>query len=83
MIKPNIDQKRKQDELLPKADTCFFNFELPVYTKKETLKKQILTAIRFDCETINADRQIQLDPNAPQEEDGDHNYSGAEDNENY
>jgi len=27
------------DQRLPKADTCFFNFELPRYSSKEVMKR--------------------------------------------
>jgi hypothetical protein len=33
MIKPMIN-KQNQDQALPKADTCFFNIELPAYSTK-------------------------------------------------
>jgi other hect domain ubiquitin protein ligase E3 len=40
---------------LPKADTCFFNFELPNYSSKEAMKKRILFAISFDNVSLNAE----------------------------
>lgn len=33
MIKPMLNNQ-KPDQALPKADTCFFNIELPNYSSK-------------------------------------------------
>lgn len=49
-----------QDMRLPKADTCFFNFELPRYSSKEIMKKKILTALHMDNMSLNAEEE----PNA-------------------
>jgi hypothetical protein len=38
MIKPATYASNNPDKLLPKADTCFFNLELPAYTNKDSLK---------------------------------------------
>jgi other hect domain ubiquitin protein ligase E3 len=54
MIKPMMNQKNN-DKALPKADTCFFNIELPNYSTKEILKERLLLAINMDCVSINAD----------------------------
>ncbi len=61
MIKPMI-KSGKHDEALPKADTCFFNIELPDYSKKEIAKERIMLAINLDCVSINADN-IRTDDN--------------------
>eukprot|EP00825_Cyclidium_porcatum_P007577 TRINITY_DN1379_c0_g1_i1.p1 TRINITY_DN1379_c0_g1~~TRINITY_DN1379_c0_g1_i1.p1 ORF type:complete len:1026 (-),score=224.44 TRINITY_DN1379_c0_g1_i1:172-3249(-) len=64
-IGPKEGKLANQNLYLPRADTCFFNFQLPNYTTKEILRKQILLAIRFDCETINGDQvrpQISQNP---------------------
>ena len=45
------------DQRLPKADTCFFNFELPKYSSKEAMKRQILFAISFDNVSLNAEQE--------------------------
>jgi other hect domain ubiquitin protein ligase E3 len=55
---------KNPDKSLPKADTCFFNISIPLYTSSEIMKEKILIAINFDCESINADDPIHLDPNA-------------------
>lgn len=47
--------KENPDKYLPRADTCFFNLELPNYSSKEVLKKQLLLAISFDNSAIDAD----------------------------
>ncbi len=62
MIKPSTSSSSNQS--LPKADTCFFNLELPNYTTKVALKDRLLLAINTDCDSINADAVINLDPNA-------------------
>lgn len=54
MIKPMMNE-RKEDLSLPKADTCFFNIELPNYSTKEVLRQKLLLAINMDCVSINAD----------------------------
>jgi other hect domain ubiquitin protein ligase E3 len=64
MIKPATYHTNQPDKALPKADTCFFNLELPDYSTKEILKDKILLAINTDCDSINADHLINLDPNA-------------------
>ncbi|EAR96982.2 HECT domain and RCC1-like domain protein (macronuclear) [Tetrahymena thermophila SB210] len=62
MIKPATYQTYQPDKALPKADTCFFNLELPAYTTKQALKTQLLIAINTDCDSMNAEDPIALDP---------------------
>ncbi|KAL4466976.1 hypothetical protein ABPG74_010573 [Tetrahymena malaccensis] len=62
MIKPATYQTYQPDKALPKADTCFFNLELPAYTTKVALKTQLLIAINTDCDSMNAEDPIALDP---------------------
>ena len=62
MVKPVMEDKKSKesgnkDQRLPKADTCFFNFELPKYSSKEAMKKQILFAISFDNVGLNAEQE--------------------------
>ena len=54
LIKPDMNSK-KQDDALPKADTCFFNLTLPNYSSIEVMKKKIFKAIELDCVTMNAE----------------------------
>lgn len=56
MIKPSINQSHG-DGALPRANTCFFNFELPNYSSKEILREKILLAIRTDNKSMNAEQQ--------------------------
>ena len=70
MIKPATYHTATPDKALPKADTCFFNLELPDYSSKEVLKERLLLAINTDCDSINADQLINLDPNAQYNERG-------------
>lgn len=56
MIKPAMNTKHG-DGALPKADTCFFNFELPNYSSKDIMKQRILLAINTDCDSMNAEDQ--------------------------
>ena len=65
MVKPSTLPADIHDKALPKADTCFFNLELPKYSTKAILKQKLLLAINTDCDSINADQLINLDPNAP------------------
>ena len=55
MIKPSMSSASDQNFLLPKADTCFFNLELPNYSTKESMQEKILLAINFDCDSLNAE----------------------------
>lgn len=43
------------DRILPKADTCFFNIQLPVYTSFDILQEKITIAIHIDCDSMNAE----------------------------
>ena len=54
---------KNPDKALPKADTCFFNLELPDYSSAQVMREKILTIINFDCDGLNADIPINLDPN--------------------
>ena len=53
-IKYNKNDKNKNG--FPKADTCFFNLELPNYTAKNIMKKNLLIAIGLDNNSMNADK---------------------------
>ena len=60
LIKPVLEGSNdgtSGDQRLPKADTCFFNFELPKYSSKEVMKRQIIFAISFDNVSLNAEQQ--------------------------
>ena len=45
MIKPATARSTSPDKLLPRADTCFFNLELPAYTSKSHMRERLLFAI--------------------------------------
>ncbi|CDW79829.1 hect domain and rcc1-like domain-containing protein [Stylonychia lemnae] len=64
MIKPAMNNKNG-DGALPKADTCFFNFELPDYSSKEIMKQRILLAIHTDSDSMNAEAGV-TDINNPE-----------------
>lgn len=57
MIKPAM-RAQQGDGALPKADTCFFNLELPDYSSKEVMKQRILLAIHTDSDSMNAEVDI-------------------------
>jgi len=61
MIKPAKYHVDFPNKALPKADTCFFNLELPAYTTREALEEKLLIAIHF-CDTLDADDLVNLDP---------------------
>jgi hypothetical protein len=63
MIKPMMNSKINHDQALPKADTCFFNIELPNYSSKQIMKEKILLAINLDNVSINADEIGNSDDN--------------------
>jgi len=56
MIKPSLNAAHG-DNALPKADTCFFNLELPNYSSKEVMRRKLLLAIHTDCDSMNAEAQ--------------------------
>ena len=62
MIKPSL-YEGTQDGLLPRADTCFFNFELPNYSTLEIMKEKILLAIHTDSDSMNAEENHSEDQN--------------------
>lgn len=53
-IKRSVSSKTDKDDLLPKADTCFFNIELPEYSSKALMKEKLLLAITMSI-SMNAD----------------------------
>lgn len=67
--------ERNNDQSLPKADTCFFNIELPNYSTKQIMKSKLLLAINMDCVSINADDNFNPDDNPLMNEiEDDNNY---------
>ncbi|KDO34796.1 hypothetical protein SPRG_00857 [Saprolegnia parasitica CBS 223.65] len=56
LIKPPPTSSAPQDSLLPKADTCFFNLELPAYSSLEIMTVRLQTAIQL-CTSMDADEQ--------------------------
>ena len=67
--------KQNPDQALPKADTCFFNIELPQYSTKQIMKARILLAVNLDSTSINADNVVHDDNallgNVDEDEEGD------------
>ncbi len=86
MIKPMLNN-RNPDQALPKADTCFFNIELPTYSTKEILKQKLLLAINYDNVSINGDRNqsddnplmenVQYEEEDEEEDDGEGGGGGG------
>jgi other hect domain ubiquitin protein ligase E3 len=58
MIKPMLANQQNQDQALPKADTCFFNIELPDYSTRAIMREKILLAVNLDNVSINADENM-------------------------
>ena len=54
MIKPAM-KSTHGDGALPKADTCFFNLELPDYSSSVIMRERILLAIHTDSDSMNAE----------------------------
>jgi len=67
MLKPSVSENRG-DGALPKADTCFFNLELPSYSSKEVMRDRMRFAITFDCDSMNADAPMFDHPSAQQDD---------------
>jgi len=57
MIKPAM-KTQHGDGALPRADTCFFNLELPDYSSREIMQQRILLAIHTDCDSMNAEEAL-------------------------
>ena len=53
-IKTNKNERNKNG--FPRADTCFFNLELPNYTSKDIMKKNLLIAIGLDNNSMKSDK---------------------------
>uniref|UniRef100_K3WUL9 HECT domain-containing protein n=1 Tax=Globisporangium ultimum (strain ATCC 200006 / CBS 805.95 / DAOM BR144) TaxID=431595 RepID=K3WUL9_GLOUD len=56
LIKVPPATAKNQDDLLPKADTCFFNIELPAYSTEEIMREKLLLAITL-CTSLDGDDQ--------------------------
>eukprot|EP00727_Mastigamoeba_balamuthi_P008182 m51a1_g3985 putative hect domain and rcc1-like domain-containing protein (3401) ;mRNA; f:470235-483438 len=54
MIKPS-PRIADPDRAFPRADTCFFNLMLPEYSSREVLRERLLTAVRSDSDSMDAD----------------------------
>lgn len=50
-----VAKNKNEDQALPRADTCFFNIELPDYSTKAIMREKILLAVNLDSVSINAD----------------------------
>eukprot|EP01022_Parablepharisma_sp_SALTPOND_P017236 TRINITY_DN2714_c0_g1_i1.p1 TRINITY_DN2714_c0_g1~~TRINITY_DN2714_c0_g1_i1.p1 ORF type:complete len:4242 (-),score=491.35 TRINITY_DN2714_c0_g1_i1:9625-22350(-) len=61
MIKPALRKGGNEEAALPKADTCFFNLELPNYKSKEVMRERLLLAIHTDDVSMNAEDNPALD----------------------
>jgi hypothetical protein len=55
MIKPSMNDSGPADKLLPRADTCFFNIELPDYSTEAIMRERIMLAINTDSDSMNAE----------------------------
>jgi hypothetical protein len=69
MIKPSMSSSSDQNSHLPKADTCFFNLELPNYSSKEIMQAKLILVINLDCDSMNA--EIVINELADQDRDHD------------
>ncbi|GAB9463599.1 hypothetical protein Gpo141_00001053 [Globisporangium polare] len=56
LIKVPPVTEKSQDVLLPKADTCFFNIELPAYSSEAVMREKLLLAITL-CTSLDGDDQ--------------------------
>jgi other hect domain ubiquitin protein ligase E3 len=83
MIKAATYSTNDPDKALPKADTCFFNLELPAYSTKDALKNRLLLAINTDSDSINADQLINLDPNAQHNHDRGSDFEDIREEDDY
>lgn len=56
LIKAPSTTTANQDGMLPKADTCFFNVELPAYSTEDIMREKLLLAITM-CTSMDGDEQ--------------------------
>eukprot|EP00479_Gromia_sphaerica_P008468 TRINITY_DN3234_c0_g1_i1.p1 TRINITY_DN3234_c0_g1~~TRINITY_DN3234_c0_g1_i1.p1 ORF type:complete len:110 (+),score=18.69 TRINITY_DN3234_c0_g1_i1:242-571(+) len=56
LIKPPAKHYSNPDIALPRADTCFFNIELPRYSTRDIMELKFLFAINQTV-TMNADEE--------------------------
>jgi E3 ubiquitin-protein ligase HERC2 len=45
---PVLGKNKKVDEILPRADTCFFNLTLPAYSDLATMRKRLTLLLQLD-----------------------------------
>ena len=57
MIKPTVKDSGPADQMLPRADTCFFNIELPDYSTEIIMRERIMLAINTDSDSMNAEER--------------------------
>jgi len=60
LVKPSNTFRGDPNRALPKADTCFFNIELPPYTSEAAMRERLHLAIS-SCSDIDADEPIETD----------------------
>jgi other hect domain ubiquitin protein ligase E3 len=56
------------DERFPRADTCFFNLELPAYTSLDVLRRQLTRGINLSSDMDGDAPQRGLGPGPDEEE---------------
>jgi other hect domain ubiquitin protein ligase E3 len=59
-VRMNVKAGKKTDMSLPKADTCFFNLEMPIYSSKDLLREKLFKAIT-ESVSMNADEPLRDD----------------------
>ena len=62
MIKPQLLNVSNPDGALPRADTCFFNIELPKYSTQTIMRQRIIIAINTDSDSMNAEDNNEENP---------------------
>ena len=80
-IKSNKSEKCKNG--FPRADTCFFNLELPIYTSKDIMKKNLLIAIGLDNNSMNADKITGINSANISNNQAGNNRGGEDEYDNY
>jgi hypothetical protein len=48
LVKASTVRYRDPDQALPRADTCFFNIEIPSYSSREVMRERLQVAINMD-----------------------------------
>ena len=59
-MEPLSEEQRRIDQMLPRADTCFFNVLLPAYSSLAVMRQRLTTIVSMDSWGMDGD-DVELD----------------------